>query len=95
MFPSEELQRRRIYFSGRVQGVGFRATTCRIAESLLVTGFVRNQSDGRVLLVAEGQPSEIDRLVEQVEATMARFIRGREAFVEPATGEFEDFCWAS
>ncbi len=93
MPPSQEPQRRRIYFSGRVQGVGFRATTCRIADPLAITGFVKNQNDGRVLLVAEGRASEIDRLVDQLEQTMARYIRGKEAFIEPATGEFDEFQW--
>lgn len=95
MASNKEPQRRRIYFSGRVQGVGFRATTCQIAEPLDITGFVKNQSDGRVLLVVEGHPSEIDRLVGQIEATMARYIRGQEAFEEPATGEFQEFRWTS
>lgn len=95
MTSSKEPQRRRIYFSGRVQGVGFRATTCQIAESVDITGFVKNQSDGRVLLVVEGHPSEINRLVRRIEATMARYIRGQEAFEERATGEFQEFRWIS
>ena len=48
--------RRHCYFSGRVQGVGFRYTSRNIAINYDVTGFVRNLPDGRVELVAEGPP---------------------------------------
>ena len=47
---------RRIIFHGRVQGVGFRYTTHRIARGFPVTGFVRNLTDGTVELVACGTP---------------------------------------
>ena len=47
--------------SGRVQGVGFRWWTSRAARRLGVTGSVRNQADGSVLVVAWG---EEDRLAE-------------------------------
>ncbi|MDG1850558.1 MAG: acylphosphatase, partial [Gammaproteobacteria bacterium] len=39
--------------SGRVQGVYFRATTKEVADTLGVTGFVKNQADGSVYLEAE------------------------------------------
>ena len=45
--------RREVYFSGQVQGVGFRYTVMRIASTLEVTGHVRNLPDGRVQLIAE------------------------------------------
>jgi acylphosphatase len=44
----------RFFVSGRVQGVGYRYFALREAESLGVTGFARNLSDGRVEVVAEG-----------------------------------------
>lgn len=53
-----------ILFSGRVQGVGFRWTTQRLARGLPLTGFVRNLADGRVEVVATGEPLVISRLVE-------------------------------
>ena len=43
-----------MYFSGHVQGVGFRYTTRSVASRFAVTGYVRNLPDGRVELVAEG-----------------------------------------
>lgn len=55
--------RKRIYFSGRVQGVGFRYQATRIARSLGLTGYVKNLWDGRVELEAQGMESVIWDLV--------------------------------
>jgi acylphosphatase len=88
---SEADERRTIYFDGRVQGVGFRFTTRAIALRYDVRGFVRNLADGRVLLVVEGRGAELDAFVGDVEAEMARYIRGRQTTVAPASGEFAVF----
>jgi acylphosphatase len=49
--------------SGRVQGVSFRWYTEEQARGLGVTGWVRNEPDGSVLLHAEGQDDAVDALV--------------------------------
>jgi len=56
--------RRRIVVRGRVQGVFFRDTTRRRAESLGVAGWATNRADGTVEVVAEGEPDAIERLVD-------------------------------
>lgn len=48
---------------GRVQGVNFRYYTCRQAERLGVVGYVRNQADGTVEVVAEGTPQATQALL--------------------------------
>ncbi len=50
--------------SGRVQGVFFRDTTRRRAESAGVAGWVRNTSDGSVEAVFEGEPEVVEQMVE-------------------------------
>ena len=43
-----------VFFSGRVQGVGFRYTTMQVAKEFEVAGQVRNLTDGRVQLEVDG-----------------------------------------
>jgi acylphosphatase len=59
-------QRKHWFVSGRVQGVSFRAFTYENATDLKVLGWVRNLTDGRVEIVAEGPPKAIDALLEKV-----------------------------
>ncbi len=52
--------RRRAFVSGRVQGVFYRAAAEREAARLGVSGWARNLNDGRVELVAEGEPAAVE-----------------------------------
>ena len=52
--------RRHIYFSGRVQEVGFRFTACLLARRLSLTGWVKNLWDGRVEMEVQGTEDEIE-----------------------------------
>lgn len=54
----------RLLVSGRVQRVGYRDWTVRNARELGLTGWVRNLSDGRVEVLAEGDEESLHRLVE-------------------------------
>ncbi len=83
--------RRTVYFSGCVQGVGFRFTTESIAAGFSVTGFVRNLNDGRVELVAEGNESELDRFQDAVHQALQANIREESAANTTPTGEFTSF----
>lgn len=65
------MHRRIVHYSGRVQGVGFRYTTNRVAANFDVVGFVRNLTDGRVELVADALPAELDRFLAAVADAMA------------------------
>jgi acylphosphatase len=49
-----------IFYSGHVQGVGFRYTTKTVAAGFELTGTVRNLPDGRVELIAEGERAELE-----------------------------------
>jgi serine/threonine-protein kinase RsbW len=83
--------RRTIYFSGRVQGVGFRFTTESIASRFAVAGYIRNLPDGRVELVVEGEKQELDRLQRAVEQALQGHIQRVQACDSPASGEFLSF----
>ncbi|MCI9183868.1 MAG: acylphosphatase [Lachnospiraceae bacterium] len=55
--------RKHFYFSGRVQGVGFRWQAHRICLSLGLTGYVQNLWDGRVEMEAQGEQELVDKLL--------------------------------
>src|SRR5437899_8382018 len=91
IMSGQGIQARRVLYSGFVQGVGFRFTAVRIAQGLAVTGFVRNLPDGRVELVAEGAPAELDRLHERISTAMSGNIESVEIESVPPTGRYASF----
>ena len=64
-----------VQYQGRVQGVGFRATTRELARGLPLTGFVRNEPDGSVRLEVQGDEAAIGLLRSRVREVMGRHIR--------------------
>ncbi len=84
-------EQRQVHFSGQVQGVGFRYTTREIAGGFDVVGYVQNLPDGRVLLVAEGEPTELDAFLAAVEKQMAPYLERSQITVLPASGQFAGF----
>ena len=61
-----EIVRKRILFTGRVQGVGFRWLARHAAEALGLTGWVRNEYDGSVTMEIQGIEAGIDRLLAEL-----------------------------
>jgi acylphosphatase len=84
--PAATIERRTIYFSGTVQGVGFRATTAQLSHGQKVAGEVRNLDDGRVELVIEGAPGDIDAFVKKVREHFGSYIRSIEQSSSTARG---------
>ncbi len=90
-FPVAETVRAQVFYSGGVQGVGFRYTTQRIAASYAVAGFVENLPDGRVKVVAEGQSAEVEVFLDDVASAMAGCVSGSDVSWRRPTGEFDGF----
>ncbi len=80
-----------VHFEGRVQGVGFRYQTMRVAQEFEVSGYVQNLPDGRVRMEAEGASAEVEAFVAAVEERMAGFIRKTDKQAGRRTGEFRGF----
>ena len=57
------MRRRRVIVHGRVQGVGFRYSVARAAQSRGAAGWVSNRPDGTVEAVFEGEPESVESLV--------------------------------
>jgi len=82
------MERRRMVFSGRVQGVGFRATARSIAERHGVTGWVRNDPAGTVTAELQGTAEAIEATIDDLARRMADNIeRASASDVEPVEGE--------
>lgn len=88
----EDLERRHVFISGRVQGVTFRATTRRKAKQYGVKGWVKNLPDGRVEAVFEGPENQVEKLVEFCHEgpRMAR-VDEVQSTTEQPTGAFDGF----
>jgi acylphosphatase len=84
-----------VLYSGRVQGVGFRATVRGIARGYEVTGTVRNLPDERVELVAEGGREELKAFLQGIaESGLSGFIAHRHEEWRPAKGGLRGFAIA-
>ncbi len=88
----DEIERLRVRVSGRVQGVGYRAYARRQARGLDLSGWVRNERDGSVLVEAEGPREKLERLLLDLRAGPSA---GRVERAEPewkqATGAYNGF----
>ncbi len=80
-----------VYFSGIVQGVGFRYTTERFASNLDLVGWVKNLSDGRVEMTAEGPQSKVEELIKQLELHFSGSIQTTDVTYHSASEKFNDF----
>ena len=81
-----------LFYSGYVQGVGFRFTAERIALSLNLKGWTKNLRDGRVEVVAEGEKNLLEDFMQQIQkGFLERYVRDVEVDWEKASGEFESF----
>lgn len=83
--------RRTVLYAGQVQGVNFRRSAARVALGYPVTGYVRNEPDGTVRLVAEGVAETLDQFLADVAEVMEGFIAEALAEESLATGEFSRF----
>ena len=81
-----------VYFSGHVQGVGFRYSVKQLSLEFDVTGWVKNLPDGRVELVTEGERNELETFQAAIpDAGLRRFIRDSQSHWSEGTGEFRGF----
>ncbi len=85
-------KRLHVFWSGRVQGVGFRYTAQTTAMDLKLAGWVRNLQDGRVEALCEGPEEVLKAFLDRVtQGPMRPYIRQTQVDWLQATGEFPDF----
>jgi acylphosphatase len=83
-----------VFFSGHVQGVGFRFTALQVAREFEVAGWVRNLADGRVELSVEGEAREVEAFVAALGERMHGYIRKTERLVGRRVPEHRGFAIA-
>lgn len=84
--------RMHIWYSGRVQGVGFRYQTRNLATGFEVAGTVRNLLDGRVELIAEGSRDELEAFRIAIrECGLGPMIRDEQVNWSAGSGGFRGF----
>lgn len=67
---------KRIFYKGKVQGVGFRFGVRQIAEGFSVAGYASNLPDGRVEVFLQGDRGEVEAMEKEIgESHLAGFIR--------------------
>ena len=85
-------QRITVRYEGRVQGIGFRYTVASLAKELNVSGWVKNEFDGSVALVAEGSEALLMELLSAIHrSNLGRYITNERIRRAAATGEFSSF----
>jgi acylphosphatase len=87
-------RRLHVYFSGHVQGVGFRQTVVTTARGFAVSGWVRNLYDGRVEMKCEGGEAELESFLSAILNEMRGYAESHERSWETATGEWSSFAVA-
>ena len=80
-----------VYYTGRVQGVGFRFTAQDLAKEKSVFGWAKNLRDGRVEIRAEAEEKVLKDFLESIKQYFSHYIQDIEAEWFEATEEFDDF----
>ncbi|GAB6098543.1 acylphosphatase [Halanaerocella petrolearia] len=84
--------RKRIYLSGRVQGVGCRAYINQNANLLNLSGWVKNLADGRVEAIFTGQENKVEKIINLAkEGPPFGNVTDIEVYDEEYQGEFDKF----
>lgn len=87
-----DISRLHAIVSGRVQGVNFRYYTTHEAQRLKLTGWVRNNSDGTVEVMAEGASDQLKEMLAFLRiGSPAAEVKDVTEEWQDATGEFKDF----
>ena len=80
-----------IFYSGFVQGIGFRYTVQRFALHRGLKGWARNLKDGRVEILVEGPPQAVEQFLKSVEKHFEANITGKEETPEGPESRLSDF----
>ena len=82
---------RLVNYSGRVQGVGFRATAASLARKWPISGWVKNRPNGSVQLLVEGQETDVEAFLQALRDYWGGYIENEEIEAQTPTGQYRSF----
>ena len=85
------MKRVHVFYSGNIQGIGFRYTTQDLAQKLGIKGWVKNLADGQVEIVAEGQKAILQVFLDKVGKQFQNYIKDVKLEWLKPTEEFKNF----
>ena len=80
-----------VFFTGHVQGVGFRYTALQVCREFEVSGYVTNLPDGRVQLEAEGEKAVVEAFIATLQERMHGYVRKLERTSGVRPAQFHGF----
>ena len=89
--PAKPEKAAMVYYTGKVQGVGFRATAVEIAKDYPVSGWVKNLKDGRVQLLAEGPADAVDKFLAAIRSHWQGNIDKEDIQPQTPTDKYQTF----
>jgi acylphosphatase len=82
----------KVFYEGRVQGVGFRFSVKEIAAGFDVCGYVKNLPDGRVELFIQGEDKEVGEMLKTIDESHLRpFIKEKMSFDQNENPKIKGF----
>lgn len=69
------MKRVHVFYSGNIQGIGFRYAAQDFAQKIGINGWIKNLSDGRVEIVAEGQERNLEVFLNKVREHFQNYIK--------------------
>lgn len=88
----EEIHCLEVHFRGRVQGVGFRWSTWKLAENYPLVGYVKNLANGSVEMIVEGEESKVKAFLSDLRDQMSTCIESCEIVESQGFARFEEFA---
>ncbi len=85
------MKRVHVFYSGNIQGIGFRFATLDFAQKLSINGWVKNLADGRVEIVVEGQEKILQVFLDKVGKQFQNYIKDVKLEWQKPIEEFKNF----
>jgi acylphosphatase len=80
-----------IFYSGNVQGIGFRYIAKQLADKYRIVGWIKNTADDKVELVALGEEKILKDFLNKINQNFSGYIKDVNLQWQESAGEFKDF----